>query len=124
MTKKELGEHVRAIQRAVEAQLPEDEHDDVRPWVYRLAVRVMATRLAPNRELIAALDDIASYDSLAFLRRQSTGQYGLEYTEALEMAYENIKNEAKGALALLKKKRTQEPSPAAAAEQTADVSRS
>lgn len=50
MNKKELAEHVRAIQRAVEAKLPEDEPDDVRPWVYETAVRVMAERLMGVRD--------------------------------------------------------------------------
>lgn len=44
-TKKAIAEHVRAIQRAVEAKLPEDEPDDVRPWVYETAVKVMIQRL-------------------------------------------------------------------------------
>ncbi len=39
-----LASDVRAIQQAVEAQLPEDEPDCVRPWVYETAVRVMTER--------------------------------------------------------------------------------
>ena len=52
----------------------------------------------------AALRVIASYHSLSYLRRKSTGQYGLEYTEALEMAYENIIGGAKSALRGLRNK--------------------
>lgn len=48
MTKKELKEHVRAIQLAVERLLPEDEPDCVRPWVYETAVKVLAARLRPQ----------------------------------------------------------------------------
>lgn len=48
VTKAERTAHVKAIQSAVEAALPEDEPDDVRPWVYELAVKVMAERLGGN----------------------------------------------------------------------------
>ena len=46
MKRVELADHVRAIQRAVEAKLPEDEPDCVQRWVYETAVRVMADRIA------------------------------------------------------------------------------
>lgn len=46
----DLKAHVRAIQRAVEMQLPEDEPDDVRPWVYETAVKVMIDRLSAALE--------------------------------------------------------------------------
>lgn len=38
------------------------------------------------------------YKSLNQLRRDSEKQYGLEYHEALEYAYENIQQDAKNAL--------------------------
>jgi DNA-binding FrmR family transcriptional regulator len=67
-----LRGHVAAIQRAVEAQLPEDEPDCVHVWVYETAVEVMVDRL---RGTVAAktlsgsvghvLDDAASSDDIA-----------------------------------------------------------
>jgi hypothetical protein len=36
-----------------------------------------------------------SYQTPNQLRRGSESQYGLDYTEALEMAYENIQSEAR-----------------------------
>lgn len=45
-----------------------------------------------------ALKRIASYQSPEQLRRVSEKQYGLEYVEALEMAYENVIDEAKFAV--------------------------
>lgn len=36
------------------------------------------------------LMEIAHCDSIEYLRRNSEKKYGLEYLEALEMAYENI----------------------------------
>lgn len=45
LTKKQLAEHVAAIQEAVEAQLPEDEPDCVHRWVYETAVKVLVERL-------------------------------------------------------------------------------
>lgn len=45
MTPTELKAHVRAIQRAVESLLPEDEPDCTREWVYETAVKVIADRL-------------------------------------------------------------------------------
>jgi hypothetical protein len=54
----------------------------------------------------AALKEIASYMTPAQLRRESSGRYGLEHTEALEMAYENVVNTAKWALKGYRKPRT------------------
>lgn len=115
MTKAELSDHVRAIQRAVEAELPEDEHDDVRPWVYRKAVEVMAERLYPSA-WVAALDEIATYDRPEHIRRTCEKQFGLSYEEALEFAYENVLGTARHALRHLprpKRRRKQQPKPAA-----------
>ena len=44
------------------------------------------------------LKRIASYDSPERLRRDSEKSYGLDYTEALEMAYDNVLQEAKNAI--------------------------
>ena len=45
-----------------------------------------------------ALRRIASYDSAAKLHRESQKQWGVSYTEALEMAYDNVIAEAKYAV--------------------------
>lgn len=45
-----------------------------------------------------ALQEIASYDSAEWLRRNCEKNYGLSYEEALEMAYDNIREEAKFAI--------------------------
>jgi hypothetical protein len=42
-----------------------------------------------------ALKDIAGSDSTDKLRKQSKKLYGLDYNEALEMAYENVQQLAK-----------------------------
>ena len=60
----------------------------------------------------AALRVIASYDSIQRLRRESEKRYGLDYTEALEMAYENIIEDAKSALRLMPRKPRSKPKPA------------
>lgn len=41
---------------------------------------------------------IAAYDSVEHLKRTSEKEYGLTYPEGLEMAYENIREEAKHAI--------------------------
>ncbi len=43
----------------------------------------------------AVLKRIAAYDSPEKLRRHSQTWCGLDYLEALEMAYDNIRNEAR-----------------------------
>lgn len=45
-----------------------------------------------------ALRAILSYMTTAQLRRESEKRYSLEYGEALEMAYENVRGEAQAAL--------------------------
>ena len=46
--------------------------------------------------MLKALKTISkSYQTPNQLRRGSEGQYGLDYTEALEMAYDNIQSEAR-----------------------------
>lgn len=51
----------------------------------------------------ATLKEISKYQSPEKLRRQSEKQYGLSYEEALEMAYENVIEAAKRAVAGIKK---------------------
>lgn len=46
----------------------------------------------------AALKRITAYQTPAQLRRNSERQYGLDHAEALEMAYENVIEEARSAL--------------------------
>lgn len=48
--------------------------------------------------LAAALRRIAAYDSPDRLRRSSEKQWGLAFEEAMEMAYDNIQQEARNAL--------------------------
>lgn len=55
--------------------------------------------------LRAALQIITRYSSPERLRRESEKQYGLEYAEALEMAYENVRSEAAVALRTVPKRR-------------------
>ena len=50
-----------------------------------------------ERSYFDALKRIARYQTVEQLRRLAERQYGLESTEALEMAYENIIQEAKDA---------------------------
>lgn len=45
-----------------------------------------------------ALKRIKSYSTPEQLKRRASGDYGLEYIEALEMAYENLQEEAKRAV--------------------------
>lgn len=51
-----------------------------------------------ERFYLQALKEIASYDSAEWLRRNCEKKYGLSYEEALEMAYDNIRQEAKYAV--------------------------
>jgi hypothetical protein len=45
-----------------------------------------------------ALKRIASYDSVERLNRGAQSSYGLDASEAIEMAYENVIEEAKAAI--------------------------
>lgn len=45
-----------------------------------------------------ALRRITKYDSVERLRNESENDYGLEFEEAIEMAYENMQNEAVAAI--------------------------
>lgn len=46
-----------------------------------------------------ALKRIASYDSPEKLSRNSEREYGLDAAQAIEMAYDNVRQEAKAAIA-------------------------
>jgi hypothetical protein len=59
-----------------------------------------------------ALSRITRYMSPERLRRHAEKTYGLDYEEALEMAYENMLGEAKAALAGYRPKRRSAPPPA------------
>lgn len=48
--------------------------------------------------LVGALRRITAYDSPDKLRRSSEKQWGLPFEEAMEMAYDNIQQEARSAL--------------------------
>ncbi len=52
---------------------------------------------ADNADYYDALKRIASYQTVEQLRRKSEREYGLGFHEALEYAYENIREEARQA---------------------------
>jgi hypothetical protein len=47
--------------------------------------------------MLSALKRIKNYDSPEKLRRNSEKEYGLEFEEAIEMAYENMQGETSAA---------------------------
>ncbi len=49
-------------------------------------------------QMFNALRRIIRYQSPAYMRRHSQGDWGLSYQESLEYAYENIQQEARGGL--------------------------
>jgi hypothetical protein len=49
-------------------------------------------------KLLATLKRIAAYDPPERLRRNSGKMWGLDFEEAIEMAYENMQQEAKSAI--------------------------
>lgn len=55
-------------------------------------------RIDHEGRFYVALRRIMSYMTTDQLRRQAEKQYGLHYEEALEMAYENVRDEARTAL--------------------------
>jgi hypothetical protein len=63
-----------------------------------------------EQRFYVALKRITAYMTPAQLRRESERQYGLDHAEALEMAYENVIDEAKEALrGYRRKKKAVEP---------------
>ena len=67
-----------------------------------------------NPKLFDALKRITQYQTLAQLRRSADRDYGVDYVDALERAYENIIQEAK--IAVRGKKRPSPPSQGRSAE--------
>jgi hypothetical protein len=55
-------------------------------------------KAAPEDRFHFALTRITKYQTPKQLRRSAEREYGLSYEEALEMAYENVLEEARGAL--------------------------
>lgn len=66
----------------------------------------MKARIDYEDRFYRALKRIAAYMSPERLRRESEKRYGLDYTEALEMAYDNVQGEAMSALKGYRKKKT------------------
>lgn len=63
-------------------------------------------------QMLGALKTIAnSYQTTNQLRKSSKGKFGLDYEEALEMAYENIQNVAKMAIRGLQRIDTMDSQP-------------
>jgi hypothetical protein len=58
----------------------------------------MKPSIEREQRLFDALKRITSYSSPADLRRTSEKKYGLEGDEAIEMAYENVLQEARNAI--------------------------
>ena len=69
---------------------------DVQPFEWEEGV--VDKRIGYEERFYVALKRITAYMTTKQLQRESSGRYGLEYTEALEMAYENVIGEAKYAL--------------------------
>lgn len=69
----------------------------------------MSTR---EQRLYDALKRITAYMPPEKLRRQAERQYGLEPDEAIEMAYENVLQEAKNAIKGMRRPVAAPPSPA------------
>ena len=63
----------------------------------------MKPSLAREQRLYDALKLITQYDPPRQLRHAAERHYGLEYEEVLEMAYENIRDEAKAAIRGMKR---------------------
>ena len=58
----------------------------------------MKPSLEREQKLFDALKRITMYDSPEKLRKRAEKDYGLEPEEVIEMAYENVLAEAKGAI--------------------------
>ncbi|MBN9393076.1 MAG: hypothetical protein J0I20_33900 [Chloroflexi bacterium] len=55
-------------------------------------------RVSNELDYYETLERISKYDSPEKLKKNSGKDWGLNYHEALEMAYENVIEEAKGAI--------------------------
>lgn len=62
-------------------------------------------KLAAEERMYVALQRIAAYQSVSRLRRSSNKDWGMDFEEALEMAYENVLQEAKNGLKGIRKPR-------------------
>lgn len=67
------------------------------------------SRVDYEARFATALRRITAYMTPNQLRRESEKKYGLDFTEALEMAYENVRDEAKAALKGYRPKRGSQP---------------
>src|ERR1044072_1113919 len=64
----------------------------------------MAKKLSNEYIMFVALETIAkNYETSSELRKSSKNNYGLDYEEALEMAYDNIQSTAKSAIKGIKR---------------------
>jgi hypothetical protein len=68
----------------------------------------MKPSLKREQRLYDALRNVTKYDTPRGLRRSAERHYGLPYEEVLEMAYENVLEEAKAAIKGMKRP-TEEP---------------
>jgi hypothetical protein len=58
----------------------------------------MQTKQSKVQRLYDALRRIADFQTSERLRKVSLSQYGLEFSESIEMAYDNVIGEAKSAI--------------------------
>lgn len=61
-------------------------------------ITITEKQVAKYNHIVSVLKRINKYQSPERLRKSSEREYGLEYEEALEMAYENVLSEARDAL--------------------------
>ncbi len=96
----------RAEQRSLRREETESRCDAIRlnqDWLLekerrQLAEKQLAKLEKQCEQMYAALKRITSYQTPQQLRRNADKEYGLDYEEALEMAYENVLAEAKAGL--------------------------
>ncbi len=62
------------------------------------AVRKLSKLERDYARMFLALSRIKRYQSAAYMRRHSEGDWGLNYQETLEYAYENVQGEARNGL--------------------------
>lgn len=76
----------------------------------------MKHRIDYEERFYFALRQILAYMTPDQLRRASEKEYGLEFAESLEYAYDNIRGEAQAALKGYRRKKRREPATATNAE--------
>ena len=76
-------------------------------WVKTLGKHLTAVTDPTSRENVAVkcIEELASYMTIAELRRESSKRFGLDFDEALQMAYENMLQTAKLTRLWLSRKR-------------------